>query len=68
MHPAAFKNLSRISRKRVTIFPKHGSDRPKRYCAGVVRDDFGAEHAFAFGIDLQGHFSVMHLEHRQIRS
>jgi hypothetical protein len=33
---------------------------------GVVHDDFDAEHAFAFGIDLQGHFAVMHLEHRQI--
>jgi hypothetical protein len=29
-------------------------------------DNFDAEHAFAFGIDLQGQFAVMHLEHRQI--
>src|ERR1035441_5738209 len=56
-HPTAFRNRSRIPRRRVTISPKHGSDRPQRYALVFVHDDFDAEGCplgpFAFGIDLQ---------------
>src|ERR1700692_1863336 len=65
IQPRAFKNLSRAAEAEDNL-RKTGQGASPPLLFGVVYDDFDAEHAFAFGIDLQRHFSVTYFEDRHV--
>ena len=52
--------------RRSTISGKQGSEQAPAVFPGVVHNDLDAEHAFAFGIDLQRHLAAVHFEDRHI--